>query len=107
MLLGFTRRPSIESGLGTPLAGIRLFRECLFLGPRRLHTVNRFRENSLVLELITLGEHVERVVNVLVNFLGVAHLLEETTENATAAHPNDLEGETGIGRTATLTRAFK
>lgn len=62
-------------------------------------------ENALVLELVTLGEHVEGVVDVLVDLLGVAHLLEQTAEDADAAHPEDLLGETGVGGTTTLTDA--
>ena len=60
-------------------------------------------ENALVLELVTLGEHVEGVVDVLVDLLGVAHLLEKTAEDADPAHPEDLLGKTGVGSTATLT----
>ena len=60
-------------------------------------------EDALVLELVTLGEHVERVVDVLVDLLGVAHLLEEAAEDADPTHPQDLFGETGVGGTAALT----
>ena len=62
-------------------------------------------EDALVLELVALGEHVEGVVDVLVDLLGVAHLLEEAAEDADAAHPQDLLGETGVGGTTALTGA--
>ena len=61
---------------------------------------------ALVLELITLGKHVKVVVDVLVNFLGVAHLLEQTTKDADASHPEDLDGETGVSSTATLSDSY-
>ena len=45
------------------------------------------------------------MVNVLVNFLGVAHLLQQASQDANPTHPQDLEWKTGIGGTSTLTRS--
>jgi hypothetical protein len=53
--------------------------------------------------LVTLGEHVQGVVDVLVDFLGVSELLQHSAEDSLAAHPQDLEGKTGVGSTSALT----
>lgn len=71
-----------------------------------LEFVNLFEENSLVLELVTLGKHVQGVVNVLVNLSGISQLLEQATKDSRAAHPQDLEGKTGVGSTSTLTNTY-
>lgn len=68
--------------------------------------MNGFEKDTLVLELVTLGEHVQRVVNVLVNLLGITHLSKETTKDAGAAHPENLFGQTGVGGTTTLTNTY-
>jgi hypothetical protein len=78
----------------------------LFLGLDGLHVVNLLHQNLLVLELITLGKLVQRVVNVLVNLLGITHLFQETTQDASTSHPQHLKGQTRIGGTATLSRSF-
>jgi hypothetical protein len=44
-------------------------------------------------------------VQMLVNFLGLAVLAEETTENAHAADPDDLLGEASLAGTSSLTSA--
>ena len=63
-------------------------------------------QHALVLELVTLGVEVEGVVDVLVNLLGVAHLVEETAEHTDTAHPEHLERETGVGGTPALTSTY-
>jgi len=64
--------------------------------------VDHLEKNALVLELVTLAKHVKSMVNVLINFLGVTHLLEKTTKNADTTHPKDLHRETCVGSTLTL-----
>ena len=64
------------------------------------------KKNTLVLKLVTLGEHVKGVVNVLVNFLSIAHLLEQTTKDTDTTHPEYLYGETGVSSTATLSGSY-
>lgn len=86
-LLGFLRSTSFKASLGAALAGLGLLFQSLLLYFLGFHVVDGFRENTLVFELVTLGEHVKRVVDVLVDFLGVPHLLEQTTEHACTAHP--------------------
>eukprot|EP01083_Nonionella_stella_P148710 471224_1 len=46
---------------------------------------------------------VEGMVDVLVNFLGITHLVEKTAKDADATHPENLEGKTGVSSTTTLT----
>jgi hypothetical protein len=62
-------------------------------------------ENLLRLEAVTLGKHVELVVEVLVDLLGVAVLAEHAAEDAHAAHPEDLLRHAGTGGTTALTVA--
>jgi len=85
------------------LLGLSLIGQSLNLSMLTLHCVNGLKQDTLVLELVTLGMEVEGVVDVLINFLGVTHLVEETTEHTDATHPEHLEGETRIGGTTTLT----
>lgn len=104
-LLGLAVGLPCETGAGASLAGVGLLGEGLLLGLLGLHAVDLLDEDALVLEVVALGEHVEGVVDVLVDLLGVAHLLEEAAEDADAAHPQDLLGETGVGGTTALTGA--
>jgi len=68
-----------------------------------LHRVNGLQQDTLVLELVTLGMQVESVVDVLINFLGITHLMKEAAEHTDTAHPDHLEGKTGVRSTTTLT----
>jgi len=88
-------------GSGFPCVG--LFRKSFLFRPVRLHPVDGLCQNTLVFELVTLREHVEGVVDVLINLLGITHLHEETAQDTHAAHPQNLEGETGIGGTPAFT----
>ena len=106
-LFGFSGRPSFQASLGSSLSCSCLLFQGLFLGLFGLHGVDRLQQDALVLELVTLGQHVEGMVNVLVNLLGVTHLSQKTTEDTRTAHPDDLFGKTGIGSTATLTNTYK
>lgn len=54
------------------------------------------RETNLALK-------VQNVVKMLVDLLGLAVLLEQPAENALAAHPDHLGGQTRIGGTLPLT----
>mmetsp|Transcript_30126 Transcript_30126/g.59840 ORF Transcript_30126/g.59840 Transcript_30126/m.59840 type:complete len:242 (+) Transcript_30126:654-1379(+) len=89
-------------GLAPALPGHGLLLEGLDAVALGLHLVDLLHEDALVLELVTLGEHVKLVVNVRVNLLGLPVLLEHPPEHAHPAHPDDLEGETGVGGTAPL-----
>jgi len=67
--------------------------------------VDELHEDTLVLENVTLGLHVQVVVHVLVDLAGLAELAEKTTEDTLAAHPDDTGGHTGLGGTLALTSA--
>jgi len=68
-----------------------------------LHLVDSLHQDVLVLELVTLGSQVELVVEVLVDFLAVTVLSEETTENASTADGKNLAWHTGIRGTLLVT----
>ena len=102
-LFGFLGRSSFEAGTGTRLSCGGLLSECLFLDGNGLEFVNLFEKDRLVLELVTLCEHVQGVVNVLVDFLGVSQFLQHAAKDSLATHPQDLEGKTGVGSTSALT----
>jgi len=67
------------------------------LHPVGLHPVDGLCQNTLVFELVTFRAHVEGVLDVLINLLGITHLHEETAQGKHAVHPQNLEEETGIG----------
>ena len=105
-LLGLSCCLAVETSLGASLSCVDLLLNALLLGLDGLHVVNGFGQNALVLELVTLGEHVQGVVNVFVNLLGVSHLLQKAAKDTLAAHPQHLHGQTGVGRTTALTGAY-
>jgi hypothetical protein len=70
-----------------------------------LGTVDVLNEGTLVLEGVTLAQVVELVVEVLVDLAAGTVLGEQTAEDTLAAHPQDLLGHTGIGRTLALSVA--
>ena len=43
----------------------------------------------------------------LINLLGITHLVKQTTEDTNTAHPENLEGKTSVGSTTTLTDACR
>jgi hypothetical protein len=104
--LGLASRPAFQSRLGSILTGIGLIRQDLFLGLGRLHIVNGFLQDALVLELITLAAHIERMVNMLVNLFGIAHLFEQAPQDARPTHPNHFEWQARIGAPATFSRTY-
>lgn len=71
-----------------------------------LGAMDSLNENVLVLELVTLGGEVELVVHLAIDLLLVSISLEESTENAKTAHPDDLLGHTGVASTLSLSGAL-
>jgi len=71
-----------------------------------LQLVDGLNEDVLVLELVTLGREVELVVNVSVDLLGVSILLQEASNDSLSAHPQDLDGHTGVAGTLSVTGAL-
>ena len=60
-------------------------------------------QDTLVLELVTLGAEIELVVDVLIDLLGVTVLLKQTSQNAGSTHPENASGHTGFVGTLPLT----
>ena len=106
LALIFLRQPLGNTSPCPTLLRLSLFHQGLGLRLLRLHRVNCLEQHALVFELVTLGVEVESVINVPVDFLGVAHFMEETTKDADTTHPDDLERKTGVGSTTTLTDAW-
>ena len=71
-----------------------------------LGLVDLLDQHILVLELVTLGGEVELVVHVAVNLLLLSVSSEKATEDAKAAHVEDLLGHTGVSGTLSLTVAL-
>jgi len=71
-----------------------------------LELMNGLHKNVLVLELVTFGCEVQLVVDVLVDLLGVSVLLEESTENASSAHGEHLDGHTSLTGSLSVTSAL-
>lgn len=72
-----------------------------------LHCVDRLQQHAFVLELVALSLEVEGVIDVLVDFLRITHLVEKTAKYTCAAHPHNFKGETGIGSTTALSSSCK
>merc|ERR1712215_221352 len=89
--------------LGT--ASLGLVSEHLGTRVLSLALVDELHEHTLVLEHVALALHVEGVVQVAVDLLSLAVLLQETTQHPHAPHPKDLHGHTSVGRTLALSGA--
>jgi len=67
--------------------------------------VDGFNQDSLVLELVTLGTDVEFVVLVLIDLLLGSIFSEESSKNSLSSDPKDLLGHSGLLGTSSLTVA--
>lgn len=65
--------------------------------------MDELHQDALVLEHVTLALHVQLVVQVTVDLLVVAVLLQQATQNALTLHPQVLDGHTGVRCTLALT----
>jgi len=65
--------------------------------------VDVLHQDTLVLEDVTLDLEVELVVDVLIDLASLAVLAKHTTENAHAAHPNNVRGHAALAGTTALT----
>ena len=84
-------------------SGLGLLLKILLADDLSLGAVDFLNKNVLVLELVTLGGEVELVVHLAIDLLLVSVSLEEATEDAKTAHPEDLLGHTGVAGTLSLT----
>lgn len=86
-------------------AGFGLVVQHLVTSLLSLTLVDVLHQDTLVLEHITLHLHVQIVVQVTVDLLGFAVLLEQATQDAHASHPEVLHGHTSVGCSLALSVA--
>ena len=67
--------------------------------------VNVFHQHTLVLEHITLGLHVQAVVEMFVNLARFTVFTQQTAQNTLSSHPNHRRRHARISGTTSLTRA--
>ena len=87
-------------------SGLGLSLEFLLTEDLSLALVDSLDEHILVLELVTLGGEVKLMVHLAIDLLLVSISAKETTEDALAAHPQDLHGHTCVPGTLSLTEAL-
>merc|ERR1719162_1759486 len=84
------------------LAGLSLLFQCLGLCLLSLGLVDGLHEHALVLVLVTLGFHIEFVVDVLVDLLLLTVLAQQPAKNTQATHPKHLCGHPCLAAAAAL-----
>ena len=94
----------LDSVLGTSCLSLRL--ELLLTENFSLLLVDGLNQDILVLELVTLGGEVEFVVHFSVDLLGLTISLEESSEDASSSHPEDLLRHTGVAATLSASSAI-
>lgn len=90
---------------GLDSSSFLLLLELLFTDLLLLHLVDRLNKNGLVLVKITLSSNVEVMVDVLGDLLSFSILLEESSKNSLASHPDKLSRHTCVSSTLSLTSA--
>ena len=93
----------LPGSLGACASGLLGVGNVLGTGLLRLGLVDVLDEGTLVLEGVTLGRGVERVVEVVGDLARVSVLSEQATEDALTTHPLDGRSETSLRGTVTLT----
>jgi len=91
--------------LALSLLRFQLFVDLLLLLFLRLHFVDVFHQQTLVLEHVTLALHVQFVVQVFVDLLRTAVLSEHASEDTHSAHPQHLRWHTCFTGTVAFTRS--
>ena len=84
------------------LSSLLLLSKLLFSDLLLLHLVDGLNKDRLVLELVTLSSKVEVMVDFLGDLLGLSILSEESSEDSLSTHPLDLDWESGVSSTASL-----
>merc|ERR1712031_51473 len=90
--------------LGLDTASLSLVSHLLLHDLLGLLLVDVLDQDTLILEHITLAFLVQDVVQVLVDLLRVAVLLQQATEHTQATHPDDTLGHPGVLVTLTLAK---
>mmetsp|Transcript_35962 Transcript_35962/g.106302 ORF Transcript_35962/g.106302 Transcript_35962/m.106302 type:complete len:236 (+) Transcript_35962:567-1274(+) len=93
---------ALARGLALDAARLELVCNGLLADLLSLLAVHSLHQHTLVLEHVTLDPHVKLVVQVLVDLLRVAVLLEQTAQNAHAANPQHLRWQAGLTGTTAL-----
>lgn len=88
---------------GLVLSGLSLVLKSLGLDGLSLSLVDSLDQDSLVLELVSLGSHVEVVVDVIIDLTLLAVLAQESSENSLSSDPKDLSRHTSLSGTSALT----
>jgi len=86
-LSGLLALLSLLSGASLGLTGLGLINQGLSLNGLGLTLVDGFDKNSLVLELITLGSHVEEVIDMVIDLSLFTILSEQSSENSLSSDP--------------------
>merc|ERR1712150_34852 len=102
MLCGLALFPTTTSFAHLRPAGLGLVAEHLGASVLNLLLVDMFHEDTLVLEHVSLGFHVQGVVQVSVDLFGFSVFFEKTTKHSHASHPQHLDWHTGISGTLPL-----
>ncbi|KFM28487.1 hypothetical protein F751_5714 [Auxenochlorella protothecoides] len=97
------RQLPLAHGLVLGAARLELVGQRLLANAVRLLLVDGLHQHALVLVHVTLDLQVQLAVQVAVDLLGVAVLLEHAAQHAQAAQPQDLGGQAGLAGSAPLT----
>ena len=96
---------SLLGNSGLSLSGLSLIFKSLSLDSLGLSLVDSLNKNSLVLELVTLGSHVEEMIDVIIDLALLAVLAEQSTKNSLSSDPQNLSGHTSLSGTSALARS--
>merc|ERR1712179_194870 len=96
---------SFTSFANLKTAGLSLVGEHFAASLLSLLLVDELHQDTLVLENVTLGFHVQVVVEMAINFLGLTIAFQKPSQHSHASDPHELLGHTGISSTLPLTKA--
>ena len=91
---------------GLDSSSLSLFLKFLFSLLLSLHSVDGLDQDSLVLELVTLGSKVEVMVDILSDLLGLSVLLEQSSQDSLSSHVEHLGWHTGVSGSSSLSLAL-
>jgi len=107
--LGLLRSDTLLSSTSSFLvlgsASLSLVSQLLGTKGLGLLLVDKFHQDALVLEHVTLALDVKLVVKMAIDLLVLSVLLQEPPQHAHPPHPQLLDGHTGVGGTLALTGA--
>eukprot|EP00055_Hartaetosiga_balthica_P018415 m.134203 g.134203 ORF g.134203 m.134203 type:complete len:209 (+) comp9526_c0_seq1:172-798(+) len=103
VLLGDSVCAAGTSVLDAGTAGHSLICELLLTSSFSLTLVDVLHQHTFVLEDITLRLHVEFVIQMAIDLLGLSVLLQKAAEDTLSSHPENLHWHTSVGGTLALT----